>query len=359
MSIFIALVSFIVVVGILVLVHELGHFFAARWAGVAVEEFGFGFPPRLFAKKGKKTLISVNWIPLGGFVKIKGIAGDDPSIEVHQTATDSFANQSYTKRFLILFAGILMNMLFSWVLLTGVYTLGFSESVNGQALETGIADGTVSINLVLEGSPAETSGIQTGDQILSIDGQNVSSIRTAQSAISANTEATQITVRRNDQTLTLRVPVVSIGEVHGIGVGLAVKYPTWVSLWLGLRESFKLLGLIFVGLAALVKGIFVDGQVSEGVVGPVGIAVISGQAVQLGVVYVLYFAALLSANLAIFNLLPLPALDGGRLLFLLIERVQGKPVNHKTEAIVHGIGFACLLLLAALITLRDVIHLIP
>lgn len=359
MTTLIAVVSFIVVVGVLVLVHELGHFFAARRAGVAVEEFGFGFPPRMFSKKGKKTLISVNWIPLGGFVKIKGIAGDDQAMGSHKADKDSFANQSFFKRFLILFAGILMNMLLSWALLTGVYALGFSESVNGEAIETSLADGTVSINVVLEGSPAETAGIQVGDQIVSVSGQNVTSIRSAQEAISANADLAEMTILRSGEQLTIPVPVTSIGEVHGIGVGLGVRYPFWVSLWLGLRESIKLIGYIFVGLATLVKGIFVDGQVSEGVVGPVGIAVISGQAVQLGVVYVLYFAALLSANLAIFNLLPLPALDGGRLLFLLIERIQGKPVNHKTEAIVHAVGFACLLLLAALITLRDVIHLIP
>lgn len=359
MTTLIAVVSFIVIVGFLVLVHELGHFFAARRAGVAVEEFGFGFPPRMFAKKGKKTLISVNWIPLGGFVKIKGIAGDDAAMGTHKADKDSFAHQSFFKRFLILFAGILMNMLFSWILLTGVYALGFSESVNGQPIQTSLADGAVSINFVLPGSPAETAGIQVGDQIVSVSGATVTSIESAQAAISANTQQADMVLLRNGQTVQLSVPVTSLGEVHGVGVGLAVDYPVWVSFWLGLRESIKLIGYIFVGLASLVKGIFVDGQVTEGVVGPVGIAVISGQAVQLGLVYVLYFAALLSANLAIFNLLPLPALDGGRLLFLLIERIQGKPVNHKTEAIVHGIGFAGLLLLAALITLRDVIHLIP
>lgn len=359
MSIFIAVVSFVVVVGVLVLVHELGHFFAARRAGVAVEEFGFGFPPRMFAKKGKKTVISFNLIPLGGFVKIKGIAGDDHSIATHTKAKDSFSNQSFLKRFLILFAGILMNMLLSWILLTGVYILGFSESVNGQPIETSIAKAKVSIGFVLEDSPAERSGIRVGDQIISIAGQEISSITNAQAAISAEAEKVQINLLRDGQTVQTSVPLTSIGDVHGIGVGLAVRYPFWVSLWLGLRESIKLVGFIFIGLGSLVKGIFMDGQVGEGVVGPVGIAVISGQAVQLGVVYVLYFAALLSANLAIFNLLPLPALDGGRLLFLLIERIQGKPVNHKTEAIVHGIGFVSLLLLAALITLRDVIHLIP
>lgn len=359
MGILIAIVSFIVVVGILVLVHELGHFFAARRAGVAVEEFGFGFPPRLFAKQGKNTLISINWIPLGGFVKIKGIAGDDQAMETHISARDSFAHQSYTKRFLILFAGILMNMLLSWLLLTGVYALGFSESVDGQAIVTNVAKGRVKIGLVLEGSPAETVGIQTGDEIISVDGTAATSILSVQTAISANTQTTQLQILRDGQEKILNVPVTTREDVHEIGVGLSVKYPVWVSFWLGLRESIKLLGLIFFGLAGLVRDIFVNGQVSQGVVGPVGIAVISGQAVQLGVVYVLYFAALLSANLAIFNLLPLPALDGGRLLFLLIERIQGRPVNHKTEAIVHGVGFACLLLLAALITLRDVIHLVP
>lgn len=359
MSILIAIISFVLVVGMLVLVHELGHFFAARRAGVAVEEFGFGFPPRLWAKKTKKMLISINWIPLGGFVKIKGVAGDDHAVQTHHGAKDSFSSQSFTKRFLILFAGILMNILLSWVLLTGVYALGFSESINGEAIQTSLAKGTVSINLVLEGSPAEQAGVQAGDQIISIDGQDVGSIQNAQSAISDSSTSTQLTLLRQNETVVLDVPVTTIGEVTGIGIGLAVKYPAWVSIWLGLRESVKLIGLIFVGLAELIKGIFADGQVSEGVVGPVGIAVISGQAVQLGLVYVLYFAALLSANLAIFNLLPLPALDGGRLLFLLIERIQGKPVNQKTEAIVHGIGFISLLLLAALITLRDVIHLIP
>lgn len=356
MSVLIAVIAFIVIIGVLVLIHELGHFFAARQAGVGVEEFGFGFPPRLFSKKIKQTLVSINWIPLGGFVKIKGIAGDDQQAGEHTTAQDSFGSQTFVRRFLILFAGILMNLLLCWFLLTVVYALGFSESVNGEALQTSLTPGQVYVTGVIPDTPAAVSGIQPGDKVISVNQERVDSIHSTQTLISSN-DLVQLEVEREGQIQTLEVAVTSLGEVRGIGVGLGIDYPWWASIWLGLRETAKLVWFIFIGLGELVKGIFVKGQVSEGVVGPVGIAVISGQAVQLGLVYVLYFAALLSANLAIFNLLPLPALDGGRIVFLLIERIQGKPVNVKTEAIVHAIGFMGLLALAALITLRDVFHL--
>lgn len=364
MGILIAIVAFIVIVGVLVLVHELGHFLAARQAGVGVEEFGFGFPPRMFSKKGKHTLFSVNWIPLGGFVKIKGIAGDDQHAGEHRGAKDSFASQSFTRRFLILVAGILMNILLTWVLLTAIYSLGFSESITGQPINTAAAPGQVVITQAVSGSPAAEAGLQAGDFIVSVADTPVTSILQTQELISGQVESVDIDLQRAGQVLSLHIPVITIEAdpaltpVHGIGVGLGIRFPWWVNVWLGLRESVKLVGLIFVGLWTLITSLVSDGQVGEGVVGPVGIAVISGQAVQLGLVYVLYFAALLSANLAIFNLLPLPALDGGRLLFLFIERVQGKPVNAKTESIVHAIGFVGLLAVAALITLRDVIHLI-
>lgn len=363
MTILIAIIAFIVIVGVLVLVHELGHFLAARQARVGVEEFGFGFPPRMFSKKGKHTLFSVNWIPLGGFVKIKGIAGDDKQAGENTAAKDSFASQSFMRRFLILFAGILMNILLAWVLLTIIYSLGFSESINGQALQTQLSPGTVMVTGTVADSPAEQAGIQAGDIIVTVAGSAVTGIAQTQNLISSQAESVKIDLKRQTEIISLEVPITTfdtsseLEPTHGIGIGLGVRFPWWVNFWLGLRETVKLVGLIFVGLWGLIASLVSQGKVGEGVVGPVGIAVISGQAVQLGLVYVLYFAALLSANLAIFNLLPLPALDGGRLLFLLIERIEGKPVNAKTESIVHAVGFISLLALAALITLRDVIHL--
>lgn len=358
MQILISIISFVVLVGFLVLVHELGHFIAARRAGVSVDEFGFGFPPRLASIKRKNTTYSLNWIPLGGFVKIKGIAGDDEKAAEHARAKDSFTHQSFSRRFIILFAGIGMNFFLTWVLLTAVYALGFHSSVTGKPMITTIAHGDVRIEETLDGSLAETAGIQAGDILISINGQPATSIEQAQAEIKASQSQVHIDLLRNNQPLRVDVPTPSAEDSSGvIGVGLSMSYPLWVAPWLGLRETIKLVGQIFVGLYQLIAG-FTHGQVSEGVMGPVGIAAISGQVVGLGLVYILFFAALLSANLAIFNLLPLPALDGGRIIFLLIERIQGKPMNQKMESLVHALGFASLLGLALLITVRDVLHLL-
>lgn len=358
MDILIAIVAFIVLVGTLVCIHELGHFFASRKSGVGVDEFGFGFPPRLLAWKGKKTLYSLNAIPLGGFVRIKGVAGDDSQAIQHASAHDSFTQKSFTKRFFILFSGIGMNIILTWVLLTSVYLMGFGESVDGQPLTTNLARGHVQITGVMPDQPAAAAGVQTGDVLFSVNGTRVESVPEAQEYIRAAQGTAQLEIETDGKirTLTIEPIILEDTQLQGIGVGLGMKYPAWTAVWIGLRESVKLIWLIFVGLGQLLVGIFSQGSVGEGVVGPVGIAVISGQAVSLGVVYAIYFAALLSANLAIFNLLPLPALDGGRIVFLLIERIKGSPVNQKTESIVHAICFAMLLGLALLVTVRDVIH---
>ncbi|MFH1392455.1 MAG: site-2 protease family protein [bacterium] len=239
---FLTIIIFILILGLLVFVHEFGHFIVAKKNGVQVEEFGFGFPPRIFSKRIKGTVYSINLIPLGGFVK--------------ENQKD-FNKQSIIKRFKILSAGVIMNILLGVLCLT----------------------------------------------------------------------------------------IVSV-----------FAYPWYKGIFMGVINTFYLIGLILAALFNLLKDLILLGRFSGDVLGPIGIASITGQFVQEGLLSTFYFIALLSINLAIINSLPFPALDGGRLLFLAIERIKGKPVSQKTEKIVHGFGFAMLIALMVIITWRDIVR---
>ncbi|MFA6193573.1 MAG: RIP metalloprotease RseP [Parcubacteria group bacterium] len=370
---------FIIILGLLVFVHELGHFLVARRNGVMAEEFGFGFPPRIFglykAKNGKRrmvwgsknvestdTIYSVNWIPLGGFVKIMGEDGEqnkDPK---------SFASKKPFTRVKILAAGVAMNFLLAAVLLSIGYFVGIPQAVEDTAAGA-LKDEKIQIIETIPGAPASQMGIKIGDQIVGAAGDNgqIASFKTiedVQNYINANKgQEINLEIKRGAEMIKITgTPRTDFPASEGaLGISLVktaqVSYPWHEAIWRGVRSTFDLAWMIIVAFGGLLWKLITGHSVGMDVSGPVGIAVLTGQVAKLGFIYILQFTAVLSVNLAIINILPIPALDGGRILFILIEKLKGKPVSQKFEARAHNIGFALLISLMVFVTFRDVARL--
>jgi regulator of sigma E protease len=372
-------IVFILILGVLVLVHELGHFLVAKRNGVISDEFGFGFPPRIFGtykdKKGQRrwvfgnkeigndlksedeTVYSFNLIPLGGFVKIRGEDGEDKKDK------KSFANQSIWVRFKILFAGVLMNFILAIVLFSLAFQIGLPESV-GDDYQT--EDAKIQIAQVVKDSPAEEMGLEMGDRVLSIQTEEglmpVSKIKTFQELIENNKgkEVSMNIEREGQEELLVLKSEIREDAPEGqglLGVQLVrttfARYGFFEATWMAIQTSFSMILAILVFLGDLIVRIFSSQPVTAEVAGPVGIAVMTGKMVQFGLAYVFQFVALLSINLAVINLLPIPALDGGRIFFLLIEKIKGAPLSQKLEGTANAIGFFLLILLMVFVTVKD------
>ncbi|MBI2411055.1 MAG: RIP metalloprotease RseP [Candidatus Kerfeldbacteria bacterium] len=358
------IIIFIIVLGFLVCIHEFGHFIAAKRAGIQVDEFGFGFPPRIIGKKFRGTLYSLNWIPLGGFVKIKGVAGDDPNAHKQLPhGPDSFIGQTFTRKFFILFAGIGMNLLFAVVLFSIIFSIGMPSDPHTAPSGGKILQQQVVISSILSDGPAAQAQLQTGDIVLDVNGEPIDESDTLRSFSTTHlNEAINLHIQREKKDITVSITPTALSyqdqEFVGIGVGLqdfaVIRYPWYRSVGLGVTTTTSTTAQIFLSLYELVKNIFTTGTVSEDISGPIGIAVLTRQVAELGFIYLLQFMALLSINLGIFNLLPIPALDGGRIAFVILEKIRRKPVDQRIEGIVHTIGFLLLLVLILLVTLKDI-----
>jgi regulator of sigma E protease len=356
---FITILIFLLLLGLLVLVHEFGHFIIAKKNGIAVEEFGFGFPPRIWSIPWRGTLYSVNWIPLGGFVRIKGAAGDDEQAQQLADEHDSFGSKPFWVKSSVLLAGIAMNVLLCMVLLSIGLMVGLPANLDSLPPGAQVSDPHVQIVQVIADSPAAGAGLLAGDRLISINDLDVQDSLDIQS-FNRDRGGQTVTVKwmRGKELLEQSLVLSTSEDGRGImGVSLLdvglVSYDPLRSIGMGIKSTITLMGQIFLAFGQLLKGLVVDRQISSDVTGPIGIAVLTGQVAALGWVYLLQFAALLSVNLAIFNLIPFPALDGGRLLFVIIEKIRGRAINQKIEAIVHGVGYTVLLLLMLLVTARD------
>ncbi len=364
---------FVIIFGLLVLVHELGHFIVARRNGIKADEFGFGFPPRLIGVvkndvtgkfdiiwgdkdvESPHTVYSLNWIPLGGFVKIKGEGGG----YVHDA--DSFTPQPAWTRIKVLGAGVMMNFFLAWVLISGVFFLGLPQPISPE--ERGkYPDQKVQILEVKSGTPASEMGLRPLDEIISIDGVSVSTTEETTGGITAKKgQELLMLVRRGDSTMEVRgVPRTEYPKNEGaLGISLAetalITYPWYESIWEGAVTTVKVTGTIFVYLGKMIASLVGGAEkVALDVTGPVGIVYLTKQMTEMGFSYLLWFAALLSINLGICNILPIPALDGGRIFFILIEKLRGgKPIADWIENRIHQVGFMLLLFLMLLVTVRD------
>jgi len=426
------IIAFIIILGVLIFVHELGHFVMAKKNGVRVDEFGFGFPPRILGiqriktaarqkvseekeeldivvdsfndktgqeiiretiisksreidvtapvkkwcliwGKGKPaknemvnesgTIYSINAIPLGGFVKIYGEEGEG------EGDRDSFVSKKAWQKAMILVAGVAMNFILACLLFGLGNFIGQPTSLSDEEA-LNFPGARVAIIDINEDSPAALAGFQSGDQIVGFinsQGQKIEPIKNV-------SQFQQLIEEEKGQKITLifeRGKFVSQTEVvprvnppagqGSLGIQLSniaiVRYPWYRALYQGFLDAAKMAWMIMVVLYQIVKSLILHGRAGADVGGPVYIYKITGQFVQLGFIYLVRLTALLSINLAIINILPIPALDGGRILFLILEKIKGGPISQKTQNIVHSVSFALLILLMLFVTYHDILRL--
>ncbi len=338
------LVSFVIVLSVLVFVHELGHFATAKLAKVRVEEFGFGYPPRML-KLGEwhGTAITLNWLPFGGFVRM---AEDNPEVE------GSLATKKRSTRAIVLAAGSLMNALLAVVLFAISYMMGTLTPTDGPG---------AGIYYVSPESPAEQGGLQAGDNILAIDGETITDYTKARDLIGAKKgQQIELTVERKGERLDpiLVTPRADPPPNEGaLGVGLdkplvMKQYPIWEAVPMGFQMTGRTVENIFYAIRAAIRK-----QIPFQATGPIGIYQETSQIAQDDVKGLFAWTAFLSVNLFLFNLLPLPALDGGRLLFILLEWIRrGRRVPPEKEGLVHAVGMVALIALLVVISFSDVLR---
>src|SRR3989344_3131167 len=370
-----SVIIFLVILLVLVLVHEWGHFFTARKFDIRVDEFGFSFPPKaatLF-KKGD-TEYTLNWLPIGGFVKI---FGENPDAEntTGPDANRSFVNKPRWQQAIVLFAGVFMNFVLAWVLFSVGFMSGLPMSLQNAPAGYELKDTNLLIVSVLKDSPAEIAGLESGDKVVYLANREDNFLEAPnitpekfKEFISENSGEDGVEVGylrgRENKLNTVEIVPKTDSETGSPLIGVALdtvgtlKLPLFSSLWQGMKLNLSVTKGTAVGLYTLIA----DGIKGEGsfdsVTEPVGIVGIVGDAAQFGFVYLLSFAALISINLAIINLIPFPALDGGRLLFLLIEKIKGSRINPKIFNITNTIGFALLIILMLVVTYHDIVKLL-
>lgn len=416
------IIIFFIVLSVLVLAHEWGHFMTARRFGVAAEEFGLGFPPRIFGvqtwrqpklekiaeteeaevdvkasplsdsggiiqevitdkireidtvemvrswrliwgakeltDEDKKfgTVYSLNWLPLGGFVKIKGENGEG------ENESDSFASRPVWQRAVMLAAGVIMNVVLAMALIIAGLMVGLPQSLDsGLDARAQVSDRKIQIIQVIKGSPAELADLKIGDTILSIDNNKFLNFAELQNYVNSKIgKRLDYKIKRGQELTDKLITPTLMTETGKGGVGVAlsetgiVRYPWYLAIWEGFKLTFVLIWVIIVAFYELIKGLIFGQGVTADLAGPVGIATITGQVARMGLVYLMQFTALLSINLAVINFFPFPALDGGRFLFLIIEKIKRAPVKREVENLIHNIGFALLMILILVVTFRDV-----
>jgi regulator of sigma E protease len=350
---------FIITLSILVLVHELGHFLMAKKMGVKVEEFGIGIPPKLFGIKIGETLYTINLLPIGGFVKLFGEEYNelDHKNKSKHDENRTFVNKKPWQKTLIVLGGVIGNFLLGWLIFSYLVTQGIPVPTN-----------KVIVEKITKNSPAFFAGLQEKDIIKKIIFENNTINLTSTNTLIEKTKKSagkniRLLVQRSQQEFTIDL-VPRINPPKGEGpLGISVtsyvekKYPWYSAPFYGLIEAFSITSKIASELGKMIFGFITFQKQKIDVAGPIGIANLAGQAIKFGRNAFLEFLALLSLNLAIINIFPFPALDGGRLIFVLYEGITKKKPNKNFEKYTNLIGFIVLLSLAALITVSDIIKL--
>ncbi len=335
------LIALIVVAGLssLIILHELGHFTAAKIFGLRVEEFGFGIPPRAWGKKVGETLVSINWLPIGGFVKIFGLGTAEGR---SKGDTKDFNNLPLGRRMIVVAAGVVVNVIIGWWLIAAVFMIGVPSALV-------VAE-------VVPNSIASEAGFKVNDAIVGFGTyQDFTQFVAEHKSVSI-----PVSVRRGGEEITMYViprSIVPEGEGN-LGIALvetgAPKLGFLGAMWRSLLYTGQMLVRIVVGFGQLLMSIISNWAGLSMFVGPVGVVGVATEATKMGAVYFIQFLAVVSLNLAVFNTLPVPALDGGRLVLLIIEKIKGTPVSHRFEALINGIGFAFLILLMCVVTVKDI-----
>lgn len=364
-----SIIIFLIILAVLILVHEFGHFIVAKKSGIRVDEFGLGFPPKLYSKKWGDTLYTLNAIPFGGFVKIFGEDSHGENIN-EDDKRGSFVHKSKLIQASVLVAGVTFNILFAWVLISFGYTIGIASPVENSA-GAKVSNVHVVVTQVLQNSPAQKAGLKTGDYIKGIVADNVvlseSEItpENVQNIIAGSkSKSIEITyVRGKEEQKTIVEPNETI--VNGkkaVGIAMdqigTLKLPIHLALKEGAKSTYFLTIGTAKGLLSFLGNAFTFRSDFSQVTGPIGIVGVVGDATKLGFTYLLTLTALISINLAVINLLPFPALDGGRLLFVAIEAIIRRPISPKFVRGANLIGFSLLLILMVVVSAHDVFKLL-
>lgn len=343
---FLTLVSFLFVFSVITIVHEFGHLYFSKKAGIRVHEFGVGFGPTLFSIKKNGTVYKINLLPILGYVKIAGIDTEDP-LEKETPENEKYYNKKISQKFLSIVAGPIMNLILGFV----VFSIVFMAS----GIPSGISN---EISAISPGSEAAKVGLQAGDQLVSINNQTFDNAEAAIQLIhrSADKELT-LGIDRSGKSLIIKATPqynkrMKIGLIGFSLRPIYEKVGPIKALWYGLTQTFGLSLLILSILGRLIVGKLSIFDLA----GPVGIASITGQYARHGFISLLSFLAFFSVNVAVLNLLPLPALDGGRLFFVILEAIRRKPISIEKENKVHYIGLFVFLGLLAILTVNDLIR---
>lgn len=367
-----SILIFVIILLVLVVSHEFGHFIVAKINKIRVDEFSFGFPPKLFGKKIGETTYNFNLLPLGGYVKIYGENPDEESMN-GADKDRSFVNKPRYVQAMVLLAGVVMNFLVAWLLFSVGFMSGLPTSLSAVPNGAIVEDQALTITSVMKNSPSEKSGIKTGDKIIMLETNDDSTLLLSSELGATNVqdfikrnggeEIKVSLVRASELVQVLVQPEINQdSNIPMIGISMdmigKLKLPVHKAIWEGLKLSCD----VFVGTVVGFYNLIHDALIGQGsmanLTGPIGIVGVVGDAREFGFVYLLSFTALISINLAVINLVPFPALDGGRLLFLLIEKIKGSRIKPKIANWANAIGFSLLMILMAVITYHDIVKLL-
>jgi regulator of sigma E protease len=345
----VTLLSFVVTIGVIVTIHEFGHFLAARLSGMRVKRFSIGFPPRIYSKKFGDTEYSISWIPLGGYVQIAGMVDESMDDEGITGAPDEFMSKNPFQKVFVLSAGVIMNYILAFVIIAGLTA----------AVGIGKVDGT-RIGEVLPDRPAISAGVLAGDEIVAVNGKATASWEEVVKEISATGDTVALGLRRAGAgEITVRIPTQKMGEgaeqrkVVGIAPKVDFRSATAFEIvsrgWLFCTETTGGIIRFFTGL---VSG---ESSISQ-LAGPLGVARLSGESARQGSGAFLFFIAYISVSIGFLNILPFPALDGGHILYVAIETVIRRPIPTPIKLWIQQIGMALLILLVLFVSYHDVMR---
>ncbi|NUO18084.1 site-2 protease family protein [bacterium] len=345
----VTILSFVLVAGIIITIHEFGHFVAARLTGMRVKKFSIGFPPRIFTKKYGDTEFSLSWIPLGGFVQIAGMVDESLDEEGITGAPDEFMSKNAAQKIFVLSAGVLMNYLTAVVILIGL------------TVAVGLPDvGRSEIGQTVEGRPAHSVGLRAGDLITSIDGIAVTEWEEVVERITASSDSVRMTVLRGSENLSFVVPTEEMQSGDSsrkvIGISPAVVYRDasfGEAISSGFVFCYRTTANLAVFIGDLVSG---EGSLSQ-LSGPVGVAQLSGESARQGMSEFLFFIAFVSVSIGFLNILPFPVLDGGHIVVVLIESIIRRPIPTRVKLAIQQAGMAALLLLIIVVSYHDIVKL--